>query len=166
MARPRSNSSLYGPGHRADPSPLNRAGKCPALGIFFRQIFRRSNRLKHLLLCCHKAASGYSRRRDTITSSIWMRLRFAGHIDGIDTTAVERLNLVSEPWQPSPKVKPQPFSPGRLPVPVHDDYSAPQSDLVVSNRQITVHLLCLGFGQTASSSARVSTLPSTVSARL
>ncbi len=94
-----------------------------------------------------------------------MRLRFAGYVDGIDTAALNRLNLVSEPWQPSPKVKPRHFSPGRLPAPVHDDCSAPQAIFVVSNRQITVHLLCLGFGRPTSSSARVSTLPSTVSAR-
>src|SRR5699024_11049021 len=80
------------PGHRADPSSLSRAGKCPAHGPPLLADFstRQSPQtsLVDAAIRKHPDIQG-----DAIQSRVrsWMRLRFAGHIDGIDTTAVEQI---------------------------------------------------------------------------
>ncbi|CAD5497037.1 Uncharacterised protein [Escherichia coli] len=83
-----------GPGHRADPSPLNRAGKCPAHGHLLSTDFSTQQSPQTSLVDAairqHPDIQG-----DAIQSRVrsWMRLRFAGHIDGIDTTAVEQIEF-------------------------------------------------------------------------
>ena len=84
------------------------------LGIFFIQVFRCRKRIKKLLLVLRQR-------------SIWV-LEQTRHNDEFNHECgsvllvtsmasmrrlLNKLNLLSDPWQPSPKVKPQPFFSGK-----------------------------------------------------
>ena len=83
-----------GPEHRADPSPLNRAGKCPAHGHLLSTDFSTQQSPQTSLVDAairqHPDIQG-----DAIQSRVrsWVRLRFAGYVDGIDTAAVEQIEF-------------------------------------------------------------------------
>src|SRR5690606_5582910 len=84
------------------------------LGIFFIQVFRGRERIKEFLLMLRQRGIRVLQQTRNnhefnhgcgsvllVTSMASMR------------RLLHRLNLLSDPWQPSPKLKPQPFFSGK-----------------------------------------------------